>query len=72
MEVKKRKGYSTQAQQTEATRRYLANNPQARERKKISTLKSSGKKFIRENATLEDLEEFKQLIKERENIIKNG
>lgn len=70
MEKKSRKGYSSQEKQTEANRRYLANNPEARERKKISNLKSSGKKYIKEFAQLSDLEEFKEFIKEREKILK--
>ena len=70
MEKKSRKGYSSQEKQTEANRRYLANNPEARERKKISNLKSNGKKYIKEFAQISDLEEFKEFIKEREKILK--
>ncbi|MDY4012002.1 MAG: hypothetical protein SOY60_10130 [Fusobacterium gastrosuis] len=70
MEKKSRKGYSSQEKQTEANRRYLANNPETRERKKISNLKSNGKKYIKEFAQLSDLEEFKEFIKEREKILK--
>lgn len=69
-EKKARRGYSSQEKQTEATRRYLAKNPEARERKNISNLKSSGKKFIKEFAQLSDLEDFKELIKEREKSLK--
>lgn len=68
----KRKGYPTMKQQVEANNKYLANNPEARERKKVSNLKSNGKKFIKEFAKIEDLEEFKTLIKERETLLKNS
>lgn len=68
----KRQGYPTMKQQVEANKKYLANNPEARERKKISNLKSNGKKFIKEFAKMEDLEEFKTLIKDREALLKNS
>ena len=34
--------------------------------------KSYGKNFILNSATLDDLEEYKEYIKERENILKNS
>lgn len=69
-EDKKRKGYKTQEQQTAANKRYLENNPAARERKRISNYKSNGKAFIKNFATLEDLEELTELIEERKKILK--
>ena len=71
MEDKKRKGYKTQAQQTEANKRYLANNPEAREKKRISNYKSNGKNFIKNFATLEDLKELEELKKKKKKFLKN-
>lgn len=62
----KRKGYKSQTQQYEAEKRWLEKNPEAREKKRINSLKSSSKRFIREYATIEDLEEIKKIILERE------
>lgn len=70
MEENKRKGYKTQAQQYEAEKRWLENNPEAREKKRINTLKSSTKRFIRDYATKYDLDEIKILVNEREKNIK--
>lgn len=64
-EKKKRKGYATVEQQMAATKRYLDNNPEAKERALKSRTKSTAKRFIREFATKEDLEELKQMIEER-------
>lgn len=66
----KRKGYTSIEQQVEANKRYLESNPEAKERKKILSLKSSGKNFIKNYSSLEDLEMFKSLIEEREKILK--
>lgn len=66
----KRKGYKTLEQQTAANKRYLENNPEAKEKKKISNYKSNGKTFIKNFATLEDLQELELLIEERKNILK--
>lgn len=65
MEERKRKGYKTSKKQVEANNRYLENNEEARERKKISNLKSNGKKFILEYANLEELEDYEKFIKKR-------
>lgn len=63
MEVKKRKGYKTQEQQTQATKNYRRTK-----KGKNSTLrsnyKSNCKKFIKEIASLEELEELKKTIEE--------
>ncbi len=64
-EKKTRRGYKTTEQQTAATKRYLANNPEAREKAKKNVSKSHAKKFIRELATTEELKELKQMIEER-------
>lgn len=64
-ETKKRKGYKTMEQQVEATKRYLANNPEAKIRNNISNYKSKAKKFIKEMATDNELLELQELIKEK-------
>ncbi|ALF17414.1 hypothetical protein [Fusobacterium animalis] len=70
MEEKKRKGYKTSKKQVEANNRYLENNEGAKEKKKISNLKSNGKKFILAYAKLEELEEYENFIKERKKNLK--
>ncbi|EFS20590.1 hypothetical protein FSBG_00087 [Fusobacterium gonidiaformans 3-1-5R] len=65
MSEKKRKGYSTIEQQMRANKEYLDRNPEAKERGNRSRLKSTCKRFIRDFATLEELEEIKVLIAER-------
>lgn len=67
-EVKKRKGYKTTEQQNEANKRYRATE-KGKENQKKSVAKSQAKKYINEYATLEELEELKELIKEREKNI---
>ncbi len=71
-EKKKRKGYKTIEQQMAATKRYMENNPEAKEKRKSSNYKSNGKNFIKNYATLEDLQEFEELISERKNYLKNN
>lgn len=66
---KKRRGYKTQSQQYEAEKRWLENNPEAREKKRINSMKSSTKRFIRDYATKDELEEIKALVNEREQNI---
>ena len=65
MEGKKRKGYKTMDQQKEADKRYLEKHPEAKEKKKISAMKSNAKRFIKEFAKIEDLEELENLIKNK-------
>lgn len=65
MEEKKRKGYSTKEGQKEADKRYLEKHPEAKEKKKISAMKSNAKRFIKEFAKIEDLEELEILIKNK-------
>lgn len=66
----KRKGYKTIEQQMAATKRYMENNPEAKEKRKSSNYKSNGKNFIKNYATLEDLREFEELISERKKFLK--
>ena len=70
-EEKKRKGYKTQKQQTEATKRYLEKNVVAGVRAERSRLKSRCLKFINEEANLEELQEIKKLIDEKIKGVKN-
>ena len=65
MEEKKRKGYKTKEGQKEADKRYLEKHPEAKEKKKISAMKSNAKRFIKEFAKIEDLEELENLIKNK-------
>ena len=69
MEGKKRKGYKTQEQQTQATKTYRGT-----EKGKKNTLrynyKSNCKKFIREFADLEELKELETLIQKRKGEMK--
>lgn len=65
----KRKGYKTLQQQYAATKRYLENNPEAKEKRKIAVAKSQAKKFINDYANKEDLQELKTLILEKEKNI---
>ncbi|WP_276414265.1 hypothetical protein [Lactococcus petauri] len=44
-------------------------NEKNKERRTYLSARSSARSFIRNKATLEDLEELKQLIKERENML---
>lgn len=53
--------------QTEANKRWQEKN---KERAKYLSDRSRARSFIRNGAELEDLEEFKALISERENMLK--
>lgn len=64
MEEKKRKGYKTQEQQNEANKRYRATE-EGKKNTKHSTYKSRARVFINEMATLEELEELENLIKNK-------
>lgn len=64
MEEKKRKGYKTQEQQNEANKRYRATE-KGKKNTKYSTYKSRARVFINEMATLEELEELENLIKNK-------
>ncbi|CAL7893154.1 DFRP-C domain-containing protein [Fusobacterium necrophorum subsp. funduliforme] len=62
MGEKKRRGYATQKQQDAATKRYLATE-KGKEARKKTVAKSQAKKFVKEFANLEELEELQTLIK---------
>lgn len=68
MEEKKRKGYKTQAQQNEATKRYLATEKGKEVRKRV-VAKSQAKKFVKEFASLEELEELEAFIQIRKKLL---
>jgi hypothetical protein len=59
--------YKTSEAQRAAAKRYKEKN---RDKIRIQDYKSKGLNFIRNNADLDDLEEFKEAIKEKENILK--
>lgn len=61
----KRKGYKTKEGQKKANERYLEKNPEAKEKKKINSMRSNTKRFINEFATIEELKELEILIKNR-------
>lgn len=69
-EKKKRQGYKDIQKQIEADKRYLAKHPEAKEKKKISAMKSNAKRFIREYANSEDIKELENIIKEKKGEIK--
>lgn len=62
----KRKGYKNIENQIAAEKRWLEKNPENRIKKARNTRKSSTKKFIKEDATLEEIELIKSWISERE------
>ena len=63
----KRKGYITKEAQKRANERYLENNPEAVKKGTIRSMKSNAKRFIKEFATPEELEELEILIKNKKN-----
>lgn len=69
-EVKKRRGYKTKEQQNEAMKRYYNNNPDAKIKKKITTAKGQCKRFIKDFATLEELQEIENIVTERKKELK--
>ena len=60
-----RKGYKDIKKQREANERYLKGNEEAQLKKKITSLRSNGKNYIKNYADLLGLEELETLIKER-------
>lgn len=64
MQEKKRKGYATQAQQREATKRWLSDEDNRKHRTYLSS-RGTARSFIRKHAKPEDLDELEMLIKER-------
>ena len=65
MEEKKRKGYKDPEGQKKANERYLENNPEAVKKGTIRSMKSNAKRYIREFATPQELEELEILIKNK-------
>ena len=63
-EKKTRRGYSTQAQQREADRRYYHASEENRQKRLYLQARSTARSFIRKKATLSDLEELESLITE--------
>ena len=61
-EKKKRKGYSTLKAQKEADRRYYHASEENRQRKLYISGRSQAKSFIKNHATLEDLDMLSELI----------
>lgn len=77
MEEKKRRGYKSQEQQTEATKKYR-NTEKGSKNTLRSNYKSNCKKFIKDYANNIELDELQVLIKEKreelkmlENLLKN-
>ena len=60
-----RKGYKDIKKQIEANESYLKGNEEAQLKKKITSLRSNGKNYIKNYADLLGLEELETLIKER-------
>ena len=63
-----RKGYTTIEQQLEADKRYRKKN---KEHRNYLSARSSAKSFIRNKATLEDLEDLRCLLCDRESTLKD-
>ena len=62
----KRKGYSTIEQQKAADKRYREKN---KEHRNYLSSRSTARSFIRNKATIEDLEEVQKLINERKDSL---
>lgn len=61
--MEKRKGYTTVEQQMEADKRWAEKN---KEHRRYLSARGAARSFIRNRATLEDLEELRGMIEERE------
>ena len=55
----------------EAQKKWLNKNEENREKRRRINRKSATKKFLKEDATLEELEEIKKLVEERKNLLNN-
>lgn len=62
----KRKGYATQEGQMEANKRYREKN---KEHRNYLSARSGARSFIRNKATLDDLNELADLIQKQKGII---
>lgn len=69
MEEKKRKGYKDPEAQKRANERYLSQE-EKRKNKYRNDRKSLCKKFLREDATLEEINEIEKIIEERKRTLK--
>ena len=68
-EKKTRRGYSTQAQQREADRRYYHASEENRQKRLYLQARSTARSFIKKRATLEDLAMLNNLVlEERKNF----
>ncbi len=68
-EVKKRKAFTTKEQRNEAQKKYISTD-KGKEAQKKAVAKSQTKKFIKEMATFEELEELEGIIKARKEELK--
>lgn len=68
-EVKKRKAFTTKEQRNEAQKKYL-NTDKGKEAQRKAVSKSHTKKFIKEMATFEELEELEEMIESRKENLK--
>ena len=64
-EIKKRRGYATQAQQREADKRYYHASEENRQRKQYLNARSTARNFIEKRAKFEDLEELQERIEKK-------
>lgn len=64
--TKKRKGYATQEGQAEANKRYREKN---KEHRNYLSARSGARSFIRNKATLDDLNELADSIQKQKGII---
>jgi hypothetical protein len=63
-EIKKRRGYATQAQQREADKRYYHASEENRQRRLYISGRSQAKSFIKNRALPEDLNMLSELIEQ--------
>ena len=63
-EIKKRRGYATQAQQRAADKRYYHASEENRQKRLYLQARSTARSFIKKRATLDDLNELENLIQE--------
>ena len=64
-EIKKRRGYATQAQQREADRRYYHASEENRQKRLYLQARSTARNFIEKRAKFEDLEELQERIEKK-------
>ena len=64
-EKKKRKGYATQAQQSEADKRYYHASEENRQRKQYLNTRSTARNFIEKRAKFEDLKDLQERIEKK-------